>query len=456
MIDTHLPVVLVLDDEKNIRAAIEIALAQEGVKVIGAQDVAAALRVLNERIVDLAIVDIELGEVDGVTFFKKVLADGHRFPVVFISGHASLTEATNAVKLGAFDFLEKPFSAEKIAVTVKRGLEVAAIRERLRVIEDKNEPSMLVGESRAIKQVIDEAQRVAKTNASVLISGESGTGKELVANTIHLHSARCERPLIKVNCSAIPEQLVESELFGHEKGSFTGAIASKKGLFEIAHRGTIFLDEVADLTLAAQAKILRVLQSGEIQKVGSERSINVDVRVISGTHKDLKQAVADGHFREDLYYRLNVIPIRVPSLRERAEDIPLLVSFFVKRISERENLKEKPVNEDVLLELKRYSWPGNVRELQNVLARMLIMSGDRVAIEDLPEEILAAPDVASESNTTSALKEFRDRTEREYIIAALRKSDGNITQAAVELGVRRTYLHKRMSILKIVKRDFLI
>jgi two-component system, NtrC family, nitrogen regulation response regulator NtrX len=292
---------------------------------------------------------------------------------------------------------------------------------------------------------------VSQTNANVLITGESGTGKELVANSIHSHSARREAPFVKVNCSAIPENLIESELFGYERGAFTGAAGAKRGLFEVANRGTIFLDEVADLALSAQAKILRVLQSGEIQKVGAERSIKVDVRVLSGTHKDLKKAVANGAFREDLYYRLNVVPLRVPSLRERVEDIPLLVRFITQRLSEKNNLKEKAIDEEVLWELKRYLWPGNVRELENVLERMLIMSGERVTVMNLPEELLTpeteVPDGAS------PLREFRDKTERDYIIGVLRKHNGNVSQAAVELGIGRPYLHKRMAVLGIAKKD---
>src|SRR5262245_20970475 len=309
------PTVLVLADEKNIRRSIEIALEPEGMHVISAHDTAAALRVLHERIVDLAILDIKLGDVDGLAFFRKMQQDGFTMPVIFISGNASLTEAAQAVKLGAFDFLEKPFGAEKIAVLAKRCLEFAAIKERLRLIEARHPSMEIVGDSPAIHKVVAHALKVAGTNANVLITGESGTGKELVANSIHGRSERRGGPFVKVNCSAIPESLLESELFGHESGAFTGATGSRKGLFEVAHRGVIFLDEVADLSLAAQAKILRVVQSGEIQKVGSEKPIRVDVRVLSGTHKDLKKCVAEGTFREDLYYRLNVVPIRVPSLR---------------------------------------------------------------------------------------------------------------------------------------------
>jgi two-component system, NtrC family, nitrogen regulation response regulator NtrX len=448
------PVVLVVDDEKNIRTAIEIALDQEGIHVIAAHDVAAALRTLHERIVDAMIVDIRLGDVSGLEFFRRAQADGVAPPTIFISGHATLTEAAQAVKLGGFDFVEKPFSAEKIVVSVKRCLELSSLRERLRLAEAAQD-TQIVGDSAAMRRLVQDALKVARTHANVLITGESGAGKELIANCIHANSERAQQTFVKVNCSAIPEGLIESELFGHERGAFTGAVATRKGLFEVAHRGVIFLDEVADLAPSAQAKILRALQSGEIQRVGAERTTVVDVRVLSGTHKDLKQAVAEGKFREDLFYRLSVVPLRVPALRERLEDLPLLVNFLMRRLCERNNVREKPVEEEVLEEFRRYDWPGNVRELQNVLERLLIMSGERITTLDLPEEILRGSS-RGECTPVSALKEFRDRAEREHIIATLRRLNGNVSQAAIELGVGRTYLHKRLTVLQITKKDFLV
>jgi two-component system nitrogen regulation response regulator NtrX len=449
------PVVLVLDDEKNIRTAIDIALSQEGMHVIAAHDVAAALRTLHERIVDVMIVDIRLGEVDGLEFFRRAQADGIAPPTIFISGHASLTEAAKAVKVGGFDFLEKPFTAEKLAVTVKHCLEMSTLKERLRLAHSLQGGSEIVGDSAAIRRVVAAAIKVAQTNASVLITGESGAGKELVANCIHSHSERAQAPFVKVNCSAISESLVESELFGHERGAFTGAVAVRKGLFEVAHRGVIFLDEIADLAAGAQAKILRVLQNGEIQRVGSESVTTVDVRVLSGTHKDLKRAVAEGRFREDLFYRLNVVPIHVPALRERKEDIPLLVQFLMRALSQRNNIREKRIDDEVIDELKRHDWPGNIRELQNLLERLLIMSGERITTLDLPEDFLAAPGSDTPPACASSLKEYRDRAERDYIVATLRKNNGNVSQAALELGVGRTYLHRRLSVLHITKKDFL-
>lgn len=446
---------LVLDDEKNIRRAIEMALSDEGVHVITAHDASAALRLLHERIVDLMLLDIRLGDIDGLTFFARMQADGFSIPTIFISGNATLTEAAQAVKIGAFDFVEKPFSAERIAVAVKRCLEMSAMKERLRLIEASSPPMQIVGNSPAILKVVADAARVAATRANVLITGESGTGKELIANMIHSRGERAEAPFVKVNCSAIPETLVESELFGYEPGAFTGAAASKRGLFEVAHRGTIFLDEVGDLSLAAQAKILRVVQTGELQKVGSEKTVQVDVRVLSGTHKDLKKCVAEGTFREDLFYRLSVVPLRVPALRERAEDIPLLARYFATKLCAKNNIRDKAIDDDVLAELKRHAWPGNVRELQNVVERVIIMSGERITTLDLPEEILADDPSTPESRQSgSALRKFRDAAERGFIVETLRRHNGNITQAAAEMGVGRTYLHRRLHVLKITRKEW--
>jgi two-component system nitrogen regulation response regulator NtrX len=449
------PTVLVVDDEKNIRRSIEIALSDEGLNVLLAHDAAAALRILRDRIVDVLILDIRLGDVDGISFFKTIQSEWAPIPTIFISGNATLTQAAQAVRIGAFDFLEKPFSPEKIAITVQRCLEFSAVKERLRLVEPRDGETGLVGNSPAIRAVVNTALKVAKTTATVLITGESGTGKELVANVIHEHSGRKDGPFVKVNCSAIPDNLIESELFGHLPGSFTGA-GNKRGLFELAHRGVIFLDEVADLSLSAQAKILRVLQSGEIQKIGSEKTVQVDVRIVSATHKALENQVSAGAFRDDLLYRLNVVPIRVPSLRERVQDIPLLAAFFARRACQKNNLREKPVDEEVFAALKRYQWPGNIRELQNVMERMLIMSGDRICFEDLPDYIAAPADTLTSASDGLALRQFRDKAEREFIIRVLKRNQGNITQAALELRVGRPYLHKRLAMLGIAKTDWLL
>jgi two-component system nitrogen regulation response regulator NtrX len=305
-----------------------------------------------------------------------------------------------------------------------------------------------------MRKVVGDAVKVARTTSSVLITGESGTGKELVANMIHARSERSQQPFVKVNCSAIPDNLIESELFGFVAGAFTGAATHKRGLFEVAHRGSIFLDEIADLSAASQAKILRVLQSGEIQKIGSEKLVKVDVRVIAATHKDLKQMASQGVFREDLFYRVNVVPIHIPSLRERPEDIPLLARFFARRLCERNNFKEKPIDDAFLSVLIAYAWPGNVRELQNILERVIVMSGDTITSLDLPQEILADGEIPEGRKSGSTLRDFRDSAEREFILGMLKRNNGNISRSAIELGVGRTYLHKRLAVLGIARTEW--
>jgi len=445
--------VLILDDEKNIRETIKLVLEQDGIQAAVAHDIAAAMRVLGERTIDILILDICLDTLDGVSLFKKLQAEGKAPATIFISGHATLSQAAEAVRAGAFDFLEKPFSAEKIVATVRRCAEHSLLQRRLTQLEKQNHITEIIGDSTVMKQLIADSLKVAVTDASVMIQGESGTGKELVANTIHRNSPRATGPFVRVNCSAIPETLIESELFGYDKGAFSGAINSRKGLFEQAHHGTIFLDEIADLSLSAQAKVLRVLQSGEIQKLGSHQTLKVNVRVVSATHKNLKQNVIDGLFREDLYYRLNVIPVKVPSLRDRPGDIPLLVHFISRALSEKNNLKAKVVDEEVIAEFQRYDWPGNVRELQNVLERMLIMSGDHITLDHVPDDILIPDDKSPRQTAGLTLRTFRNSAEREYILSALKRNDGNVTRAAAELGVGRTYLHRRLVSFGITKSE---
>ncbi len=448
--------ILIVDDEKNIRQSIAMVLDQENYHVIQAHDWMSAIRFVQEKVIDLLILDIKLGEVDGLTLFKKIQQMGYEIPTLFISGHASLSEAAQAVKIGGYDFIEKPFNSDKLIIVVQRCLAHFKMNTKIQILmKNKNWKDEIIGESPLIKQLLIKAEKVAQGSASVFVSGETGTGKELLSQFIHDKSMRVEEPFVKVNCSAIPENLIESELFGFEKGSFTGAMASKKGLFEIAHRGTLFLDEVADLSLNAQAKVLRFLQTGEIQKIGSEKSIKVDVRIISGTHKDLKKIIKDGLFREDLYYRLNVVPLQLPSLRERKEDIPLLIEFFNLKLSKKNNVKVKDIDIEVVEELKNYSWPGNIREIQNVVERMIVLSGNQITIADLPEDIqsleMECLNTIESSMQPLRLRDFRDNAEKEFIINTLKKFNGNISKAAHELGVVRTYLHKRMKVLGIEK-----
>ena len=448
------PTLLVLDDEKNVRKAIEIALGDEDLNVLSAHEPSYALKLIRHQVIDLLLLDIKLSELDGVSLYKKLRSDGYDIPTVFISGHATLGEVADAMKAGGIDFIEKPFNVEKLTLTVLRSLEYARMKAKLNHIQEFNTDDNFLGESAIFSNLKSGLAKIAKTNANVLISGESGTGKELIANQIHSNSLRSHETFIKVNCSAIPENLIESALFGHQKGAFTGADKTKKGYFEQANRGTLFLDEVADLSLSAQAKLLRALQDGEIQSVGASETKKVDVRIISASHKDLKHAISSELFREDLYYRLNVIPVYSPSLRERKDDIPLLCAAFLNKLSLKNNLKTKEIDIDVISMFKRYPWPGNIRELKNVLERMLILSDDNISIGHLPEEILEIQDEDETASQSTSLKDFRDKAERDYIVKQLTANQGNISQTSKDLNVGRSYLHRRMKQFDIKKNEY--
>ena len=443
--------VVVLDDEKNIRKSVEMVLAAEGIHTLSAHDPAQAIRTLHNHPVDLIILDIELGEIDGLSFYSSLREQGFNLPVLFISGHATPQEAAQSVKLGGFDFIEKPFDSNTLVTAVKQGLDYQDAVQSL-TNADTDPDQAIIGNSTPIKQAKLQAGRVAASNASVLLAGESGTGKELMAVYIHVNSQRVNKPFVTVNCSAIPESLVESELFGHVKGAFTGAISSKKGYFELAHTGTLFLDEIADLSSSAQAKVLRVLQNGEIQKVGSEQTFIVDVRVVAGTHKDLNRLVKEGLFREDLLYRIKVVPIQLPPLRDRVSDIPLLVEYFKRQIQTQHNVHHKTFDMALITCLQDYHWPGNIRELRNLVERLLIMGPEKITLSHLPPEYRRKKE--HQLNRGGSLKELRDDAERQLIIDCLKRCRGNITQAAKALELRRTYLHKRIGQLKIQKKDY--
>jgi DNA-binding NtrC family response regulator len=388
-----------------------------------------------------------------------------------ISGHASVAEAVEAVQMGATDFFEKPLDRDRVLISVQNALNTSKLqREVDRLRSDSPQRYEMIGQSMVMRRLYAEVEKVAPTRGRVLITGESGTGKELIARALHRLSPRKEAAFIKVNCAAIPAELIESELFGYEKGAFTGAVGRKKGLFEQANNGTLFLDEIGDMSLDAQAKVLRALQSGEITRVGSEQTVIVDVRVVAATNRDLETAVSEGRFREDLYFRLSVVPLRSPSLRERRDDIPALVLAFAKSFAAENGIREKLLDAEVVEALALRSWPGNVRELRNVVERMVILSGDRVTLDDLPPEgrlrdsqngngdstppprpVAAAPanPELPASDARPTLREFRDRAEADYILATLREFDWNISRASVVLGVERTNLHKKMRALGI-------
>src|SRR5215204_5116740 len=381
--------ILVVDDEAEIRRSVRMILEYEGYDVQEASSGPEAIALVEREPPDLAFLDIKMGGMDGLETLQKIRQTNEALPVVIISGHGTVSTAVEATKLGAFDFIEKPLASERVLVTIRNALDQGRLRDENRSLKRAVEARhQMIGESASIRQIWDAIKRASPTTATVLLLGESGSGKELVARAIHRNSLRSRDRFVQVNCAAIPEELIESELFGHEKGSFTGATEKQIGKFEQADRGTIFLDEVGDMSPKTQAKVLRVLQEQEVERLGSARTIKVDVRVIAATNKDLEEAISRGEFREDLFFRLNVIPIVVPPLRERREDIPQLVHHFAKLMGEEHNLKPKKFEPAAMEALQRYRWRGNIRELRNTVERVLIMTpGDIVRVEDLPPEV---------------------------------------------------------------------
>jgi DNA-binding NtrC family response regulator len=463
------PTVLVVDDEKNIRRTLEMVLSGEGYRVLEAGSAEDALATLGNPAlpVDLAIFDLKLPGMSGLDALSKLRADDATkdVPVIVISGHATVHDAVAAIKLGASDFFEKPLNRERVLVSVQNCIRTARLSRTVEQMREELETRYeMIGTSGVMQKLYQEIDKVAPTKASVLITGESGTGKELVSRAIHQLSPRKDEPFIKVNCAAIPRELIESELFGHEKGSFTGAQARKRGFFEQAHGGTLFLDEIGDMDLAAQAKVLRALQNGEVVRVGSEHVIQVDVRVLAATNKDLAKEVSAGNFREDLFFRLDVFPIRVPALRDRADDIAILAESFVKAFCKENGLRIKRIDPSVMEAIGRRKWPGNVRELKNVVERAAILSSDVITIADLPEDPHVSPfdddgddggsaatrsisvpaPAVGESGERLTLREYREASERSYIVATLQAFDWNISKTAVALGVERTNLHKKI------------
>src|SRR5688572_15862051 len=438
------PTVLVVDDEKNIRRTLEMVLSGEGYRVIEAERAEQALDIISnpEQPVDIVIFDLKLPGMSGLEALERIKTDEatRELPVIVVSGHATVHDAVSAIKLGASDFFEKPLNRERIVVSVHNSVRTARLSRTVEQLRAELQARYeMIGTSPPIQRLFQDIDKVAPTKASVLITGESGTGKELVSRAIHRLSPRKDAPFVKVNCAAIPRELIESELFGHERGSFTGAHGRKRGFFEQAHGGTLFLDEIGDMDLTAQAKVLRALQNGEIVRVGSEHVIHVDVRVLAATNKDLGKAVASNTFREDLFFRLNVFPIRVPALRERAGDISLLAETFVSTFCKENGLKTKAIDRVVYEALGRRKWPGNVRELKNVVERAAILSGDVITIADLPEDPHQSPfEEEDEPSPPSAhpsapgarptLREYRETVERTYIVETLKEADWNVSK----------------------------
>ena len=448
--------ILVVDDEKNIRRTLRMVLEGEGYEVEEAPAAEEGLRRVEEGGIDLMILDVRLPKMSGLEALELLHVRAPELPVLMISGHASVADAVRAVQMGATDFFEKPLDRDRVLVRVGNALRTRTLeREVARLRADVERRYEMIGESEVMKSLYAAIEKVAPTRGRVLITGESGTGKELIARALHRLSPRADRAFIKVNCAAIPAELIESELFGYERGAFTGAQGQRKGMFELADEGTLFLDEIGDMSLSAQAKVLRALQNGEVTRVGSEQSIAVDVRVIAATNKDLEAAIAAGEFREDLFFRLNVVPLRSPSLSERRADIAALTMSFLEDFCAENGLRHKPMDDDVLAQLERRPWPGNVRELRNVVERMAILSGPRIQRSDLPPEgklaqaaaasdSPGAPDAVGPDGNRLTLREYRDRAERHYVASTLEECDWNVSKAAALLGVERTNLHKKM------------
>ena len=462
--------VLVVDDEDAIVSSLSSILQDEGYEVSVAKSGVEALKIYTTDPPDLMLLDIWMPEMDGLETLRRIKELVPTAQVMMMSGHGSIETAVKAIKLGAYDYIEKPLSLENVTLRVKHALEQYRLEEENRSLRTKVQRKFeLVGQSPVMQQLRQLIDTAGPTNSRVLIGGENGTGKELVARAIHLRSARADRPFVAVNCAAIPETLIESELFGHEKGSFTGATSMKRGQFEQADGGTLFLDEIADMSLNTQAKVLRALQEQQFTRVGGTKLMKVDVRVLAASNKDLMKEIEKGVFREDLYYRLNVVPIVVPPLRERREDIPLLIRHFMKLHAEEQGLRVKEVTPEAMNVFQQYEWPGNIRELRNLIERLMIMVPGGVIDTAQANQALQVKPVGSSapagSGTATApavspiftqpydsLRDARNAFEKEYIARKLREHHWNISRTAEDLKIERSHLHRKIKLLDVEMR----
>jgi two-component system nitrogen regulation response regulator NtrX len=439
--------ILIVDDEPAIQASLRGVFEDEGYRVSAVGTGGDAVRLMADDLPDLVFLDIWMPGMDGLDTLGEIKRRHPEATVVMISGHGTIETAVKATRLGAYDFIEKPLSLEKTLLTVSRALEHARLeRENRNLRERLDDRFEMIGDSPAMRELRSQVAIAAPSTGRVLIHGENGSGKEVVARAIHALSARSEQPFVEVNCAAIPDDLIESELFGHEKGAFTGALARRRGRFELADGGTLFLDEIGDMSLRTQAKVLRALEEQAFERVGGKDTIKVDVRVIAASNRDLQALIGPGGFREDLFYRLNVIPIEVPPLREHKEDIPLLIDHFVAIACTENGRRLKTVSGEALAYFFSYDWPGNVRELRNMVERLVIMApGDVIGVEDLPVPLRpkGEPHAASVEREKS-LKEARDNFERAYILAELRAHDWNMTRTAQRLGIERSHLYRKV------------
>jgi two-component system response regulator AtoC len=451
--------VLIVDDEPNLRRILSAQLTRDGYDVLAAEDGEQGMHLLREHHIDLVITDLKMPKVDGMTLLKKALEEDPELPVVIVTAHGTIDTAVEALKSGAFDFVTKPFDKDEVRQIVAKALKTRELRGADATPAATGARFGIIGNSHGITELYAILERVADTPTTALITGESGTGKELVARALHEHSGRKDKPFIKVNCAAIPKELIESELFGYERGAFTGAVTSKPGRFELANGGTLFLDEIGEIPIEMQVKLLRALQESEFERVGGIKTIRVDVRLVAATNRDLKKLIAAGTFREDLFYRLNVVPIRLPALRERTGDIPLLVEHFLTKFNERLRKKVEGVEPDAMEVLVQYPWPGNIRELENVIERaVLFCDTQKLRASDLPHEIRGIPALANvplpEADLHAALagegglkehvKVAMSRLEKELVSRALQQTNGNVTHAARLLKISRKGLQLKM------------
>lgn len=448
--------ILVVDDEESIRQSLEGILKDEGFKTTFAGNGEECLQMIMAEDPDLVLLDIWMPGIDGLETLKRMKQTRPQQLVVMMSGHGTIETAITAIRLGAFDFIEKPLSLEKVLITIENALKVGQLVAENNALKEKlARDYQMIGASPAIKKLKQQIKVAAPSSGWVLITGENGTGKELVARAIHRQSVRNDKPFVEVNCAAIPEELIESELFGHEKGAFTGATAARRGKFDQAHTGTLFLDEIGDMSLKTQAKILRILQEHKFERVGGNRTIEVDVRVIAATNKNLMQEIKAGNFREDLYFRLNVLPFMVPTLRSRKEDIPLLCNHFLNFFCSKESRENKTISEDAMRCMMAYDWPGNVRELKNLIERLVIMSpGTVIKISDLPQDISSMPAeeakiIAVAEDLPDSYKEAKEVFEAQFLVEKLKKNNWNISRTAEEIGLERSNLHRKIKYYQI-------
>lgn len=443
--------ILIVDDEPSIRESLTGILQDEGFSPVSAESGDAAIEKISEEKPDLILLDIWMPGMNGMETLARIRDIYPEQLVVMMSGHGTIETAVKATKLGAYDFIEKPLSIEKVLLCIQNAVKVGQLVEENRQLKERiNKEHEMIGNSKPIKELKHQIKIAAPTSGWILITGENGTGKELVARSIHYNSRRHDKPFVEVNCAAIPEELIESELFGHEKGSFTGATTQRRGKFDQAHRGTLFLDEIGDMSLKTQAKVLRILQEHKFERVGGNKTIEVDVRVIAATNKDLEKEIANGNFRKDLYYRLNVIPFHVPPLRERKSDIPQLASHFLEYFCSKESRETKRLDDESIQAIMNYSWPGNVRELKNLIERLVIMSpGNTITRSQLPQAIgssqLATPkDLNIAGLTSNTFRTAKEEFEKEFLIQKLEENDWNVSRTAEAVEIERSNLHRKI------------